>query len=115
DVKAVRKTVAGLVKLVHPHREVGRDDLAELLALALEGRRRVKEQLKKLGSFEYHQTSFSYLDSVTRDETYVGVPEEGGRDLIATDPLPPGSVYTAASDDQGGVGLDRIAVGCSQG
>jgi ATP-dependent Lon protease len=115
DVKAVRKTVAGLVKLVHPHGEVAQDELAELLALALEGRRRVKEQLKKLGSFEYHQTSFSYLDSVTRDETYVGVPEEGGRDLIATDPLPPGSVYTASSDDQGRVGLYRIEVGCSQG
>jgi ATP-dependent Lon protease len=115
DVKAVRKTVAGLVKLVHPHGEVGKEDLAELLELAIEGRRRVKEQLKKMGSFEYHQTSFSYLDGETRDEKFVGVPEEGGRDLIATDPLAPGSVYTASVDDQGKVGLYRLEVGCSPG
>lgn len=115
DVKAVRKTVSGLVKLIHPHGEVSKGDMAELVELALEGRRRVKEQLKKLGSFEYHQTSFSYVDSETREERYVGVPEEGGRDLIATDPLAPGSVYTASVDDQGRVGLYRIEVGCSPG
>src|SRR5262249_32847544 len=83
DVKAVRRTVAGVVKLVHPHGEVSREELAELVELALEGRRRVKEQLKKMGSFEYHHTSFSYIDHETRDERFVGVPEEGGRDLIA--------------------------------
>ena len=60
DVKAVRKSVAGLVKLIYPHGEITKDELGELLELALEGRRRVKEQLKKMGSFEYHQTSFSY-------------------------------------------------------
>jgi ATP-dependent Lon protease len=76
DVKAVRKTVAGLVKLIHPNGEVTKEELAELVELALEGRRRVKEQLKKMGSFEYHQTSFSYVDSETREERYVGVPEE---------------------------------------
>ncbi|HEV8713119.1 MAG TPA: S16 family serine protease, partial [Candidatus Binatia bacterium] len=81
----------------------------------LEGRRRVKEQLKKMGSFEYYQTSFSYIDSQTREERYVGVPEEGGRDLISADPLAPGSVYTAAVDDQGKVGLYRLEVGCSPG
>ena len=73
DVKAVRKTVSGLVKLMYPHGEVTKEELAELTEIALEGRRRVKEQLKKMGSFEYHQTSFSYLDSETRDERYVGV------------------------------------------
>ena len=115
DVKAARKTVAGLVKLIHPTGEATKDEVAELLDLALEGRRRVKEQLKKLGSFEYHQTSFSYIDNDTRDERYVGVPEEGGRDLISTDPLAPGSVYTASVDDSGKVGLYRIEVGCSTG
>lgn len=115
DVKAVRKTVAGLVKLIHPDGQVTKEEMAELLALALEGRRRVKEQLKKMGSFEYYQTSFSYLDSDTREERYVGVPEEGGRDLISTDPLAPGSVYTAAVDDQGKVGLYRLEVGTSPG
>ena len=115
DVKAVRKTVAGLIKLIHPNGEVTKDELTELLDLALEGRRRVKEQLKKMGSFEYYQTSFSYIDNETREERYVGVPEEGGRDLISTDPLAPGSVYTAAVDDQGKVGLYRFEVGCSPG
>jgi ATP-dependent Lon protease len=115
DVKAVRKTVAGLVKLIHPTGEATKDEVAELLDLALEGRRRVKEQLKKLGSFEYHQTSFSYIDNDTKEERYVGVPEEGGRDLISADPLAPGSVYAASVDDSGKVGLYRIEVGCSTG
>ncbi|WP_295408380.1 protease Lon-related BREX system protein BrxL [uncultured Thiocystis sp.] len=115
DVKAVRKTVSGLVKLVYPHGEFTKAELAELVELGLEGRRRVKEQLKKMGSFEYHQTSFSYLDGETREERFVGVPEQGGRDMIATDPLAPGSVYTASVDDQGKVGLYRLEVGCSPG
>ncbi len=115
DVKAVRKTVSGLIKLIYPDGEVSREDMMELVDLALEGRRRVKEQLKKMGSFEYHQTSFSYIDSETRGERYVGVPEEGGRDLISLDPLAPGSVYTASVDDQGKVGLYRLEVGCSSG
>jgi ATP-dependent Lon protease len=115
DVKAVRKTVSGLTKLIYPHGEMTRDELAELVELALEGRRRVKEQLKKLGSFEYHQTSFSYIDNETREERFVGVPEQGGRDMISSDPLAPGSVYTVSVDDQGKVGLYRLEVGCSSG
>ncbi len=115
DVKAVRKTVSGLTKLLYPHGEITQDELAELVELALEGRRRVKEQLKKMGSFEYYQTSFSYIANDTREEHYVGVPEQGGRDMISADPLAPGSVYTAAVDDQGKVGLYRIEVGCAPG
>jgi ATP-dependent Lon protease len=115
DVKAVRKTVSGLIKLIYPHGEMSRDELAEITELAIEGRRRVKEQLKKLGSFEYHQTSFSYIDNETREERFVGVPEQGGRDMISSDPLAPGSVYTASVDDQGKVGLYRLEVGCSPG
>jgi len=68
-----------------------------------------------MGSFEYYKTSFSYIDNETREERYVGVPEEGGRDLISTDPLAPGSVYSTSVDDQGKVGLYRIEVGCSPG
>ena len=115
DVKAVRKTVSGLIKLLYPGGDMSRDELGELVELALEGRRRVKEQLKKMGSFEYHQTSFSYIDNETRGERYVGVPEEGGRDLISLDPLAPGSVYTASVDDQRKVGLYRLEVGSSPG
>ncbi len=115
DVKAVRKTVSGLVKLLYPHGELSGQELAELVEIALEGRRRVKEQLKKMGSFEYHQTSFSYIDNDSREERFVGVPEQGGRDTISTDPLAPGSVYAASVDDQGKVGLYRLEVGCSPG
>src|SRR5262249_57160080 len=115
DVKATRKTFSGLLKLVFPHGEYTKDELVELLSIALEGRRRVKEQLKKMGSFEYHQTSFSFIDNESREERFVGVPEQGGRDMISTDPLAPGSVYTASVDDQGKVGLYRIEVGCSPG
>jgi ATP-dependent Lon protease len=68
-----------------------------------------------MGSFEYHQTSFSYLDRETLEERFVGVPEQGGRDMISPDPLAPGSVYTAAVDDQGKVGLYRLEVGCAPG
>ena len=107
--------MSGLIKLLYPDGQLTKDEMAELLDLAVEGRRRVKEQLKKMGSFEYYQTSFSYIDSETREERYVGVPEEGGRDFISTDPLAPGSVYTAAVDDQGKVGLYRLEVGCSPG
>jgi len=115
DVKAVRKTVAGLAKLIHPGLEISRDELRELLEFALEGRRRVKEQLKKMGSFEFFQTSFSYIDKETGEEHYVGVPEEGGRNMISTDPLEPGSVYAASVDSQGKVGLYRLETGCSSG
>jgi ATP-dependent Lon protease len=115
DVKAVRRTVSGLIKLIYPHGEITREEMAELLELALEGRRRVKEQLKKMGSFEYHQTSFSYIDNNTREEYFVGVPEEGGRDLISKDPLAPGSIYAASVDDQGKAGLCRLEVGLAPG
>lgn len=115
DVKATRKTFSGLLKLVFPHGEYTKEELAEVLSIALEGRRRVKEQLKKMGSFEYHQTSFSFIDNESREERFVGVPEQGGREMLSTDPLAPGSVYAASVDDQAKVGLYRIEVGCSPG
>lgn len=115
DSKAVRKTVSALVKLLHPHGEFTRQELAELLELALEGRRRVKEQLKKMGSFEYHQTSFSYIDREMMEERFVGVPEQGGRELIASDPLAPGSVYAAGVGSDSKVGLYRLEVGVAVG
>lgn len=115
DVKAVRKTVSGLVKLVYPHGDFTKAELAEIVELAIEVRRRVKEQLKKMGSFEYHQTSFSYRDHETAEEHYVGVPEEGGRALLSADPLAPGSVYTASVNTEGKVGIYRVEVGTSPG
>src|SRR5208283_1293818 len=115
DRKAVRKTVSGLMKILFPHGEVTQQELAEILEFALEGRRRVKEQLKKMGSFEYYQTSFSYTSHETGEEKFVGVPEQGGRDLISTDPLSPGTVYTAGVTSDGTVGLYRLEVSVSSG
>ncbi len=110
DARAVRRTVSGLVKLLHPGGEAPKEALEEYLLLALEGRRRVKEQLKKMGSFEYYQTSFSYTDTESMQEHFVGVPEEGGHQLISQDPLPPGSVYTAALAEEDTVALHRIEI-----
>src|ERR671919_2695410 len=115
DRKAVRRTVSGLMKVLHPHGQVEPKDLEEILAFGLEGRRRVKEQLKKMGSFEYYHTSFSYLVTETGEERFVGVPEQGGRDLISPDPLPPGTVYSASVSGNGTVGLYRIEVSLANG
>src|SRR5437773_1619307 len=115
DRKAVRKTVSGLMKILFPHGEVTQEELGEILELALEGRRRVKEQLKKMGSFEYYQTSFSYQVNETGEERFVGVPEQGGRDLISADPLAPGTIYTASVAGDGTVGLYRLEVSVAVG
>jgi len=115
DRKAVRKTVSGLMKILYPHGEATSEEMAEILELAIEGRRRVKEQLKKMGSFEYYQTSFSYTHQDTGEERFVGVPEQGGRDMISSDPLTPGSVYSAGVTADGTVGLYRVEVSISAG
>ena len=98
DQKAVRKTVSGLIKLLHPHGEVSKEETEEYLVYAMEMRRRVKEQLKKMGGLEYWDTNFSYTDKESSQETFVTLPEMGGGHLIAEDGLPPGSVYTVGSD-----------------
>jgi ATP-dependent Lon protease len=85
------------------------------LEVALEGRRRVKEQLKKMGSFEYYHTSFSYTRQETGEERFVGVPEQGGRDLVSADPLSPGAVYTSGVTGDGTVGLYRLEVSVTDG
>lgn len=115
DRKAVRRTVSGMVKILHPHGEPSREELQEILTVAVEGRRRVKEQLKKMGSFEYYQTSFSYQDNESGEEHFVGVPEQGGQDLISSDPLAPGTVYTASVSGDGTVGLYRLEVSVAAG
>ena len=98
DQKAVRKIVSGLIKLLHPHGEVSKEETEEYLVYAMEMRRRVKEQLKKMGGLEYWDTNFSYTDKESSQETFVALPEMGGGQLIAEDGLPPGSVYTVGSD-----------------
>jgi ATP-dependent Lon protease len=116
DATAVKKTVSGLLKLVHPHGDFTSEELREYVELALEGRRRIKEQLKKRGSFEFYKTSFSYfsLDGENAEHV-VGVPEQGGSGLISPDPLPPGTIYTAAMDDQAHLSLYRVEVTLTPG
>jgi ATP-dependent Lon protease len=102
DAKAVRKTVSGLVKLLHPDGVATPDEVAEYVAFAMELRRRVKEQLKKMGGLEYWDVNFSYLDRETRGQTFVVLPESGGGQLITGEALPPGSVYTIGRDPEEG-------------
>jgi ATP-dependent Lon protease len=115
DRKAVKKTVSGLMKIIHPNGQATQEEVAELLEFAMEGRRRVKEQLKKMGSFEYYHTSFSYTSIESGEERFVGVPEQGGRAMISADPLPPGSMYTATVVADGTVGLYRVEVSVASG
>jgi ATP-dependent Lon protease len=98
DQKAVRKTVSGLVKLLHPAGELEKAEIEEYLSYAFEMRRRVKEQLKRMGGLEYWDTSFSYIDKETAQETFVPVPEMGAGTLITEAALPPGSIYTIGTD-----------------
>ena len=103
------------MKLLHPHGEYTKAELQEYLELAMEGRRRVKEQLKKRGSFEFYKTSFSYIDLSDSVERTVGVPEQGGTGAIPSDPQPPGIVYTASTDSDGRVGIFRLEITLTDG
>jgi len=115
DATAVRKTVSGLLKILHPGGGWTKQELTEYVELALEGRRRIKEQLKKRGSFEFYKTSFSYIDLADDTERSVGVPEQGGAGVISQDPLPPGTVYAAAVDSEAKVALFRLEVTLTAG
>ena len=102
DVRAVRKTVSGLVKLLHPDGQVSQDALEEYLQLALEGRRRVKEQLRRMGGLEFWAVNFSYIDLETRQETFVAVPEQTSGGLITPGQLDPGVTFTVGTDQADG-------------
>jgi len=115
DATAAKKTVSGLLKILHPGGEWTKDELTEYVELALEGRRRVKEQLKKRGSFEFYKTSFSYIDQKSGIERTVGLPEQGGPGVISQDPLLPGTIYTAAANEEAKVGLFRLEVTTTAG
>jgi len=98
DTKPVEKTVSGLIKLLHPDGNYTKEDVREYLIWALEMRRRVKEQLKRIGGMEFWDTNFSFIDNDTQEEIFVSVPEERGSGLIENSPLAPGVCYTATSD-----------------
>ncbi|ADL68070.1 protease Lon-related BREX system protein BrxL [Thermoanaerobacterium thermosaccharolyticum] len=108
DVIAVRKTVSGLVKLIYPNGEFTRDDIEEILRYALVGRRRVKEQLKKIGGMEFYDVHFSYIDNETMNEEFVSVPEQGGGKIIPEGMGKPGHLYTVARGKSGMIGAYKI-------
>lgn len=99
DEKAVRKTVSGFLKMLHPHGEYSKDELEEYLRFAMEGRRRVKEQLKRMGGMEYRAVNFSYTDLDTRQEKFVGVPEEAEESLIPPGTQQAGTIYTIGESE----------------
>ena len=107
DTKPVKKTVSGFIKLMHPDGQYTKEDIKEYLEIALEMRRRVKEQLKRIGGMEFWDTNFSYIDKESQEEIFVGLPEEKGSRLIENTPLPPGICYTSTSDGEN-VALVRI-------
>lgn len=108
DTIAVRRMVDGYLKLVYPDGEFTKEQLEEVLQLALEMRRRVKEQLKKLGGMEFYDVNFSYIDMDDMSEHYVSVPEQGGGKLIPEGMCNPGQVYTASQGKSGMIGVFRL-------
>ena len=108
DTIAVRKMVGGLVKLIYPDGAYTKQELEEILQLALEMRRRVKEQLKKLGGMEFYDVNFSYIDLEDLSEHYVSVPEQGGGNLIPEGLCNSGQVYTVSRGKSGMIGVFRL-------
>ena len=108
DTIAVRKMVSGLIKLVYPDSAYSKEELEEVLRLSLEMRRRVKEQLKKLGGMEFYDVNFSYIDNESFEEKYVSVPEQGAGTLIPEGIPNPGQVYTVGRGKSGMIGVFRL-------
>jgi ATP-dependent Lon protease len=108
DVIAVRKTVSGMLKLLHPHGEFDKEAVERCLVYALENRRRVKEQLKKIGGMEFYDVHFSYIDNESLEERFVSVPEQGGGSLIPDGPMNPGTMHTVTLGTSEHLGLYRL-------
>lgn len=108
DTIAVRKTVSGLVKLVYPNEDYAKEELEEIIRIALEMRRRVKEQLKKIGGMEFYDVNFSYIDNESFEEKFVSVPEQSSSTLIPDGICSPGQVYTVSPGKSGMIGLFRL-------
>ena len=108
DTIAVRRMVDGYLKLMYPDGQFEKENVEEILKLALEMRRRVKEQLKKLGGMEFYDVNFSYIDLENFEERYVAVPEQGGGKLIPEGMCNPGQVYTVSRGKSGMIGVFRL-------
>ncbi len=108
DVIGVRKIISGFTKLLYPNGEFTKDEIEEIMIFALEMRRRVKEQLKKIGGMEFYDVNFSYIDNESFEERYVSVPEQGGGKIIPEGMTNPGNVYTISQGKTGMIGVYRL-------
>ena len=108
DTIAVRKMVSGFVKLLYPNGACTKEDIEEILIISLEMRRRVKEQLKKIGGMEFYDVNFSYIDNESFEEKFVSVPEQGGGKLIPDGMCKPGQIYAVSKGKSGMIGVYRL-------
>lgn len=108
DTIAVRKMVSGFVKLLYPNGIYTKEDIEEILIISLEMRRRVKEQLKKIGGMEFYDVNFSYIDNESFEEKFVSVPEQGGGKLIPDGMCKPGQIYSVSKGKSGMIGVYRL-------
>lgn len=108
DTIAVRRMADGYLKLLYPDGSFTKEEVEEVLRISLEMRRRVKEQLKKLGGMEFYNVNFSYIDNETFEEHYVSVPEQGGGKLIPEGMCNPGQIYTVSQGKSGMLGVFRL-------
>jgi ATP-dependent Lon protease len=115
DIIAVRKTVSGLLKIIYPHGDFDKEAVEKCLIYALESRRRVKEQLKKIGGMEFYDVHFSYIDNETLEEKFVSLPEQGGGSLIPEGPMNPGTMHTIMPGTSGHLGLYRLELQVTAG
>ena len=115
DVRAVRKTVSGLLKLVFPDASYSKEDVRWALTSALRVRRRVKEQLKKIGGMEFYDVHFSYIDLESLEEQFVTLPEQSSGTLIGEEPLSAGHAYAVSPGDNGMIGLYRLEIQTTSG
>lgn len=115
DTIAVKKTVSGMIKLIYPHGEYTKQDIEKILKFALEMRRRVKEQLKKIGGMEFYDVNFSYIDNETFEEEYVPVPEQSGGTLIPDGIGKPGHLYTVSRGSSGMIGVFKLETQMTSG
>ncbi len=108
DTIAVRKMVSGFVKLLYPDGNYTKEEIEEILVISLEMRRRVKEQLKKIGGMEFYDVNFSYIDNESFEERFVSVPEQGGGKLIPDGMCKPGQIYSVSKGKSGMIGVYRL-------
>ncbi len=108
DVIGVTKTFSGLMKLIYPDQKATKEEIKQVLEYSLEGRRRVKEQLKRMGGMEFFDVNFSYIDNETLEEHFVSLPESGGNKLIPEGVMNPGNIFTVGYADGTKIGVYKI-------